>query len=88
MELRHFYPMVKLHFLLMAILFLVTRNPPDCTILGNWIFDSLILMDELFAKDLKRFANCLLVKNNLCEKLVSLLELPIMSDDSVKITLV
>ena len=70
----------------MAILFLVTRNPPDCTILGNWIFDSLILMNELFAKNLRRFANFLLVKNDLCEKLVSSLELPIISDDSVKIT--
>ena len=43
-------------------------------------------MNELFAKNLQRFANCLLVKNDLCEKLVSSLELPIMSDDSVKIT--
>ena len=33
----------------------LTRNPPDGIILDNWAFDSLILVDELFAKALRRF---------------------------------
>ena len=43
------------------------RNPPDCPILCNCVFDNFVLADELFAKAL--------VINNLCRKLVSLLEL-------------
>ena len=46
------------------------RNPPDCIILDNWVFDNLISADELFAKDLWRFETCLLVNNNLWGKLV------------------
>ena len=30
------------------------RNPLDCTILENWLFDSLILGDKLLAKALRR----------------------------------
>ena len=41
------------------------RNPPNCNILDNWVFDSLISADELFAKDLRRFKTYLLVNNNL-----------------------
>ena len=37
------------------------RNPSDFTILDNWVFYSLILGNKLFAKDLQRFATCLLV---------------------------
>ena len=37
------------------------RNPPDCIILDNWVFDSIISVDELFAKALRRFATCLLL---------------------------
>ena len=40
------------------------RNPPDSIILDNWVFDNLILVDELFAKALGRFVTCLLVNNN------------------------
>ena len=40
------------------------RNPPDCIILDNWVFDNLISVDELFAKDLRRFETCLSVNNN------------------------
>ena len=35
------------------------RNPPACIILDNWVFDSLILTDELFAKALWRVVTCL-----------------------------
>ena len=46
------------------------RNPPDCIILNNWVFDNLISVDELFAKAYKRFTTCLLVNNNWCEQLI------------------
>ena len=41
------------------------KNPPDCIILDNWVFDNLILADELFAKALRRFETYVLVNNNL-----------------------
>ena len=41
------------------------RNPPDCIIFDNWVFDNLISVHELFAKDLRRFETCLLVSDNL-----------------------
>ena len=53
--------------------------------LDNWVFDSLILTDELLGKDLWRSATCLLVNINLCGKWVSSSELPITFDDSFKI---
>ena len=28
------------------------RNPPNCIIFDNWVFDNLMPADELFAKDL------------------------------------
>ena len=60
------------------------RNPPYCIILYNWVFDNLILVDELFTKGLGRFGTCLLVNKNSCGKLVSSLELPIIFDDNLK----
>ena len=62
----------------------LTRNPPDCITLDNWVFDSLISVDKWFAKALRRFATCLLVKNNLCGKFVSLS--PIICDDNYNAT--
>ena len=62
------------------------RNPPDCIILDNWVFDRLISINELFAKALQRFATCLLVNNNLCEKWVLSAELPIIFEDNLKTT--
>ena len=50
---------------------ILPRNLPNCTILDNWVFDSLILTDELCAKALWRFLTCLSVNNNLCGRLVS-----------------
>ena len=47
------------------------RNPPDCTILDNWVFNNLISVDYLLATALRRFVTCLLVNNNLWGKLVS-----------------
>ena len=62
------------------------RNPIGCTILSSWVFDKFILLDELFAKYLRSFETCVLVNNNLCEELVSLLELQITFDERFKIT--
>ena len=53
---------------------------PDGTILDGWVFKNFIWADQLFAKVLRSFENYLLVSNNSCEQLVSLLELPIISD--------
>ena len=52
------------------------KNPPDCPILCNWVFDNFILAEELFAKALRSFETCVLVNNNLCGKLFSSLESP------------
>ena len=53
------------------------RNPPDCIILDNWVFDSLLLVVELYEKALQRFSTCLLVNNNSCGKLILSSESPI-----------
>ena len=41
------------------------KNPPDCPILCNSVFDNFILADELFAKALPSLETCVLVNNNL-----------------------
>ena len=62
----------------------VQKNPSDCIILDNWVFDNFILADKLFAKVLWIFATCLSVSNNLCGKLASSsLELLITFDDNL-----
>ena len=45
------------------------KNPSDCPILCNWVFDNFILAEELCAKALWSFEICLLFNNNLCRKL-------------------
>ena len=45
------------------------RNSPDWIILDNWVFDSLISVDELLAKAL-RFGTCLLVNKKLLQSLI------------------
>ena len=64
------------------------KSPPDCPILCNWVFESFILADESFAKALRIFKTCLLVNNNLCKKIFSSLESPIIFDERFKVTLV
>ena len=61
------------------------KNLPFC-ILVNCAFDNLISVDVWLAKALRIFATCLLVNNNLCGKLVSSSELPIIFDDNLKTT--
>ena len=41
-------------------------NRSNCIILDNWVFDSLIPVNDLLAKALPRFSTCVLVDNNLC----------------------
>ena len=60
------------------------RNPPDCLILDNCVFDNLISADEWLEKDLRRLKICLPANNILWGKLVSLL--PIMFDDNLNTT--
>ena len=55
----------------------LTKNPADCSFSDSWVFDIVILADELFAKASRSLETCVLSNNNLCEKLVSSLELPI-----------
>ena len=50
------------------------KNPHDCSIFGNCVFDNFILADEPFAKALQSFQSCVLVNDNLCRKLFSSLE--------------
>ena len=49
------------------------RNPPNCTVLYSWDFENFILPDEPFAKVLQTLENFVLVNNNLCWKLDTIL---------------
>ena len=61
------------------------RNSPDYIVLDRLVFDSFISIDKPFQKTLRRFVTCLLVNNNSYGKSVSLSELPIPSNDSLKL---
>ena len=61
-------------------------NSPDWTILDNWVFDSIISLDDLLAKALQKLATCLLFNKNSWGKLVSSSQLPIMFDYNLKTT--
>ena len=54
------------------------RNPSDCLILCNWVFNKFTLVEKLLVKALRRFETCVLVNNDLCEKVFSSLESPAM----------
>ena len=62
------------------------RNPPDYPILCNWVFDSFILAEELFAKALWSFKTCVLIYKNLWRKLFSSLESPTTFEEFFKDT--
>ena len=62
------------------------KNPPDCPILRNWVFDDFILAEELFVKAFRNLKTFVLVNNNLCRKFSSSLESPTISDETFKIT--
>ena len=74
----------------MAVQFLVSllRNHPDCIILDDWDFHSLISVGELFANALRRFETCLLVNNGSCGKLILSSKLPVIFYDNLKSTFV
>ena len=54
--------------------------------LWNRVFDNFILAEELFAKTLQSFETCVLVNNDLCGKLFSSLESPLIFDEKSKVT--
>ena len=58
------------------------RNPPDCIIFDNRVFESLMSVDELLVKALRILETCMFVSNNSCGKLVLSLESPIMLGDN------
>ena len=35
------------------------KNPPDCPILCNWVFDNYILVEKVFAKALRSLKTCM-----------------------------
>ena len=47
---------------------IAVKNPPNCIVLDNWVFENFILADEPFAKVLRMFENPLSVNGNLCGK--------------------
>ena len=61
------------------------RNPSS---FKSWVFDNFILADELFTKAWWSLATCMSDKINLCGKLVSSLELPIIFGGRFNVTLV
>ena len=61
------------------------KNSPFC-ILDYCALDNLILVDVWLAKALQIFAACVLVNDNLCGKLASSSECPIIFDNNFKIT--
>ena len=65
---------------------IVPKNPLDCPISCNWVFDDFKLADKQFAKASGSFETCALVNNNLCGKLFSSLESPITFDESFEVT--
>ena len=62
------------------------KNPPDCPILWNWVFDDFILADEPLAKALRRFETSVLVNSNLWGRLFLLLESQKIFDENFKVT--
>ena len=60
---------------------ILPKNPPDCLILCNWVFNNFILAEEFIAKVLRNFRTCVLVNNNLCGKLFSSLWSPTTFDE-------
>ena len=61
-------------------------NHPDCIILDNCVYEDFILADEPFTKALRISQTCVIVNNNLHEKLVSSLEFPITFNERFKVT--
>ena len=58
------------------------KSQVNFTILDNWVFGNFILAVEPFSKTLRIFEIYVLVNNDLCEKLASLLESPTKFDET------
>ena len=65
---------------------ILSKNCPDFPILFNWVFDDIILAEELFAKASGSLETCILVNYNLCGKKFSSLESPATFDESFEVT--
>ena len=65
---------------------IVNIDPPNYITLDNWVFESFALVDKPFTKALKIFETCILVNNNLCGKIISLLDLPTTFDERFEFT--
>ena len=65
---------------------IVNKDPPNYVTLDNWVFESFALVDKPFTKALKIFETCILVNNNLCGKVISLLGLPTTFDERFEVT--
>ena len=66
----------------------LSKNSPCCPILCSWVLEYFILADEFFAKAWQSLKTFAVVNNNLCEELVSSLELPIAFDEGFKVAAV
>ena len=62
------------------------RSPTNSTVLDSWVFEDFILADRTFAKALQNVETCVLVNNNLYEKLVSSLDSPTTFDEIFEVT--
>ena len=62
------------------------ENRPDWPILYNRVFNDVILAEELCVKGLRSLETCVLVNNNSCEKLFSLLESSTTFDENFKVS--
>ena len=67
---------------------ILPENSPYCTILDSWVFEKNLLAVKSFLKALQIFQTCVLVNNNLCGILVSLLASPVIFDERFRVTLV
>ena len=62
----------------------LNKNPPDCAILDNWVFENFILADETFEKALRSLET---FNSSLFEKLFLSLESLIIFDERFTVTL-
>ena len=62
------------------------KDPPDCIILDNWVFENFKSSDKPFAKTLQISETCVPFNNILCGKVISSLECPIKFDERFKAT--
>ena len=47
---------------------ILSKDPPDCAILSNWVHNNFMQVEELFSRVLRSSKTCVLVNNNLRER--------------------